>query len=176
VRFHRRSGSGSLRSSLGGAYLKGVPGRLPIVVGESKFGSTYKSRECYIKKFSRQNRLEPTKSETRFEIIIRSLGDGILRDKYKSQHPISGKWIVDFFFPDIRLAVEIDGSIHFTATQIQKDRRKDADCRNLDITVLRISNKEVWGDQEKLITKLRQAWRDAKRRDNRIIGKAYIGP
>lgn len=174
MRFPPRSGSGSLRSSLGGTYLKAVPGCLPVVVGESKFGRAYKNNESYIKRFSRTNRQQPTKSETRFEIIIRNLGDGVLRDKYRSQYPISGKWIVDFFFPEIRLAVEIDGSIHFTASQMRKDRLKDSDCSNMDITVLRISNEEVWGDQERLVNKLRQAWRTAKHRENRIIGKAYI--
>ena len=94
----------------------------------------------------------------------------MLRGKFECQYAISGKWIVDFFFPKIRLAIEVDGSIHQTAQQKKRDRQKDEDCARFDITMLRINNREIYGDECKLIEKLRLGWRTALNRKNQIIG------
>lgn len=94
-----------------------------------------------------------------------------MRGKFKREHIVSGRWIVDFFFPEIRLAIEVDGSIHNTPDQQAKDRKKDQDCERFDITILRISNAEVFGDRERLVGKLRAGWSAAKNRENKIIGK-----
>jgi hypothetical protein len=48
--------------------------------------------------------------------------------------------------------------------------KKDSDCRRFDITVLRLRNAEIFGDRDWLIKKLRAGWREAKDRENRIIG------
>ena len=93
-----------------------------------------------------------------------------MRGKFKREHVVSGKWIVDFFFPEIRLAIEVDGSVHNTQVQRAKDLKKDSDCRRFDITVLRLHNAEVFGDRDLLMRKLRVGWREAKDRENRIIG------
>lgn len=83
---------------------------------------------------------------------------------------MSGKWIVDFFFPEIRLAIEVDGSVHLRRDQQKRDRRKDSDCAKFDVTVLRLRNREIFGSRERLIRKLRDGWRKALRRHNQIIG------
>jgi len=97
---------------------------------------------------------------------------GLLKAIYafKREHVVSGKWIVDFFFPEIRLAIEVDGSVHNTQVQRAKDLKKDSDCMRFDITVLRLRNAEIFGDRDWLIEKLRASWREAKDRENRIIG------
>jgi very-short-patch-repair endonuclease len=76
------------------------------------------------------------------------------------EHVASGKWIVDFFFPEIRLAIEVDGSTHNSQAQQAKDRQKDADCKRFDITVLRLRNAEIFGNRDRLTEKLR--WRRGK--------------
>lgn len=93
-----------------------------------------------------------------------------MRGRFKREHVISGRWIVDFFFPEIRLAIEVDGSIHLTDDQIERDRLKEADCSRLDITMLRLTNREIYGDRGALIRKLRAGWRLALDRENRVIG------
>lgn len=120
--------------------------------------------------FANQCRDNPTPAEAELNKILMGLKDGVLRGKFIRQHAISGKWIVDFFFPDIRLAIEVDGSIHRTENQSKRDRLKDADCAEYDITMLRITNSEVFGDRNKLVEKLRSGWRMALLRENKIIG------
>ena len=142
---------------------------IPRVLGEPPLTTEY-PRRCRIREFADRNRKNPTLAEAEFKRILEQLKGGVLRGKFKLQHAISGKWIVDFFFPEIRLAIEVDGSIHRTDEQRKRDRLKDADCARFDITVLRITNREIYGDREALIEKLRIGWRKAQHRENRIIG------
>jgi len=119
---------------------------------------------------SEKRRASPTRAEAELERILNSLNGGVLRGEFRREHVVSGKWIVDFFFPKIRLAIEVDGSVHNTQVQRAKDLKKDSDCKRFDITVLRLRNAEIFGDRAWLIEKLRASWREAKDRENRIIG------
>lgn len=142
---------------------------VPRVVGDPPpFAESPK--RSYILENADENRNNPPHAEKKLRDILDELGGGVLRGKFRRQHAISGKWIVDFFFPEIRLAIEVDGSIHHTAQQKKKDRRKDEDCARFDITMLRIENREIYGNRGKLIKKLRLGWRKALKRDNQIIG------
>ena len=114
----------------------------------------------------------PTPAEKKLIRILNSLNSGVLKRRFTSQHVVSGKWIVDIFFYENRLAIEIDGSVHYTEKQKMRDRQKEQDCARFDITLLRLTNAEVFGDREQLIEKLRHGWRMALRRKNKIIGKA----
>src|SRR3981081_2382284 len=146
---------------------------VPYVVGELIFDRSYRpivSQKSHILTNSEKRRANPTRAEAELERILNSLSGGILRGKFKREHVVSGKWIVDFFFPEIRLAIEVDGLAHSSDVQRAKDREKDSDCRRFDITVLRLRNSEIFGNRDRLVEKLRTAWSSAKQRSNRIIG------
>ena len=123
-----------------------------------------------ILKYSERRRRRPTYAEAELERILNRLNGGVLRGKFKREHPVSGKWIVDFFFPEIRLAIEVDGAIHLTKGQLERDQQKDDDCAKLDITVLRLTNRDIAGNRNALVAKLRAGWRKALDRENRTIG------
>jgi hypothetical protein len=57
---------------------------------------------------------------------------------------------VDFFIPSIRLAIEIDGRSHDHPVQRAKDRIKEVEAYDLSITMLRLSNNDVWGKEKTL--------------------------
>lgn len=63
-------------------------------------------------------------------------------------------YFLDFFFPDMLLAVEIDGSSH--AERKEYDRRRDADFRLIGIKTVRIKNQDVMNGKlnEKLFKRL----------------------
>lgn len=125
-----------------------------------------------IRVFADQNDKLPTRAEFALDKILLRLNNGILNDQYRRQHVISGKWIVDFFFPEVRLAIEVDGSYH-SQERKDLDAIKEQDCRALDITLIRIRNGEVFGDRKRLVDKLRAGWLEAKKRKNQIIGKPH---
>lgn len=63
--------------------------------------------------------------------------------KFRRQHSI-GNYIVDFYCPAEKLAIELDGQPHFTLQGEQKDRKKTKFLNNLGIRVLHFENKLVW--------------------------------
>jgi very-short-patch-repair endonuclease len=158
--------SASLLSTIGGVVVPHVIGE-PISV---RLDRPILVRKSYILMIADDLRANPTRAEAELQRILNSLNGGVLRGTFKREHPVSGKWIVDFFFPEVRLAIEVDGSVHDTQIQRAKDLKKDSDCKRFDITVLRLRNAEVFGDRDWLIKKLRAGWREAKNRENRIIG------
>ena len=105
-------------------------------------------------------RLEPTPAEAELERILRELGAGALAGEFRREWPV-GDWVVDFYFPTIRLAIEVDGGYHRAQSRWRLDLAKTRDLEERGITVLRLINAEVFGDRERLVARLRTAWRAA---------------
>lgn len=60
-----------------------------------------------------------------------------------SQYPLFG-YIVDFYAPHYRVAVEVDGGVH--QDQIDYDVKRDRQLADRDIVVLRFTNEQVLAD------------------------------
>lgn len=65
--------------------------------------------------------------------------------KFRRQHP-AGPYVLDFYCPSTRLAIEVDGSGHDIAEQVAHDARRDAWLSAQGISVLRIKAADVLGD------------------------------
>ncbi len=63
--------------------------------------------------------------------------------KFRRQHSV-GSYILDFYCPSKRLAIELDGDSHFTDAAIESDRERTAYLNALNITVLRFLNSDVY--------------------------------
>jgi very-short-patch-repair endonuclease len=105
-------------------------------------------------------RLAPTEAEAELERVLRSLGGGALAGEFRREWPV-GDWTLDFYFPTVRLAIEVDGGYHRAQWRWRLDLAKNHDLAARGITVLRLANAEVFGDREKLVARLRAAWRAA---------------
>lgn len=64
---------------------------------------------------------------------------------FRRQHPL-GPYILDFFCPAARLAVEVDGASHSGDVQTAHDQRRDAWLRNRGVTVYRVAASSVFRD------------------------------
>ena len=62
--------------------------------------------------------------------------------RFIRQHPISN-YIVDFYCAKAHLAVELDGSQHFSPGTIQEDAKRTEILRSLGIEVIRFPNNAV---------------------------------
>jgi len=72
-------------------------------------------------------------------LLWQELRGGKLRGlQFRRQHPI-GPYILDFYCPTVRLAIEVDGRAHEDPNQFEHDRRRDQWLANGEIRVLRIS-------------------------------------
>ena len=85
-------------------------------------------------------RHEPTPSEL---ALWRGLSGKKLGVAFRRQVPIH-RFIVDFLAPEVRLAVEVDGSSH--ARKRSADARRDEKLRRLGYRVLRLDAKLVLRD------------------------------
>src|SRR3989344_1634308 len=64
------------------------------------------------------------------------------------------RFIVDFYCPRKRLAVEVDGGIHAEKYQKEHDSVRDAFLREKDVRILRVKNEEVLEDVKGVLTKI----------------------
>jgi very-short-patch-repair endonuclease len=89
-------------------------------------------------------RKNQTATEKRFASFLDQVDGGKWRGQYRCQHAFSGKWIADFYIPRVRLVIEIDGLSHQSRMQGEKDQLKTRDALNLDLSIVRFSNEDVW--------------------------------
>jgi very-short-patch-repair endonuclease len=51
--------------------------------------------------------------------------------------------VVDFYCPEKRLAIEVDGATHFTDEQLAKDKKRQTELEQLGIRFVRVTNDDV---------------------------------
>ncbi len=86
-----------------------------------------------VKGAARQMRKEPTRSEN---LLWSALRDWRLASrKFRRQHPV-GRFVLDFYCHEERLAVEVDGPIH--ETQRQADGERQQILESMGIRFLRL--------------------------------------
>lgn len=73
--------------------------------------------------------------------------------KFRRQYGV-GYYILDFYCPKLRLAIEIDGDSHFRSKAIPYDQVRQRFLERKNIKVLRFTNTEVAGNIEEVINKL----------------------
>ena len=93
-----------------------------------------------IKKHARTLRQSMTDSETILWSRLRR--KQILNTKFLRQKPYN-YFILDFYAPKIKLAIELDGSQHYTELGLIKDIDRDNTLSQAGVHVLRYPNHEV---------------------------------
>ena len=73
--------------------------------------------------------------------------------KFRRQFGID-TYIVDFYCPKARLAIEIDGDSHFEPNAVRKDEIRQKYIESLGIKVIRFTNLEVRQNLEAVIEKI----------------------
>ena len=104
------------------------------------------------KESRKQLRGRATKAETIFWLKIKNKQMGY---KFRRQHGI-GKYIVDFYCPEKKLIVEIDGDVHFYDSHIEADRIRENYFKKLGLTVKRYTNLDVIKNLNNVLEDLRQ--------------------
>ena len=64
----------------------------------------------------------------------------------RRQHPM-GPYILDFYCPSVRLAIEVDGLAHDTAAQLRHDESRQAWLAQRRVTVLRVRASDILKDE-----------------------------
>jgi very-short-patch-repair endonuclease len=94
-----------------------------------------------LKKFSRELRSNQTEAETFLWLKLRKRQ---LKNYRFYRQRIICNYIVDFYCPDAKLVIEIDGGQHYSEPGMVKDAERDRHLADLGITVVRFSAREVF--------------------------------
>lgn len=76
--------------------------------------------------------------------------------KFRRQYSVNN-YVIDFYCPAARVAIEIDGDSHFTGDAPKQDRLRQQFIENCGIKVLRFTNKEVMENIEGVLETIHQA-------------------
>lgn len=100
--------------------------------------------EIFNKKEYKKRRQQLRKNMTEAEIFIWSKikGKQLNGLKFRRQCGINN-YIVDFYCPELKLAIEIDGDVHGYDSQIVSDKQRQGDIEALGIKVLRYTNSDI---------------------------------
>ncbi len=89
---------------------------------------------------------------TKAEVLLwlRLKNKKILGQRFLRQYGILS-YVVDFYCPQLRLAIEVDGVTHTTDTQRKHDQRRQREFKKLGIEILRFTNPEVYSDMTQVL-------------------------
>jgi len=73
--------------------------------------------------------------------------------KFRRQYSV-GKYVIDFYSPELKLAIEADGSIHDVEENKEKDEIRQNYLENFGIVFIRIKNEEYLYDPDAAISRI----------------------
>ncbi|MCK4859620.1 MAG: endonuclease domain-containing protein [Candidatus Omnitrophica bacterium] len=100
---------------------------------------------------AKEFRKSPTKSEKIMWNAIRNRQ--CLNLKFRRQHLIKG-YLVDFYCYELKLAIEIDGSVHLDDIQIKKDIERQKIIEDQGIKFFRVKSEDVEYNIKKVLNRL----------------------
>ena len=99
-------------------------------------------------------RRNPTAAES---VLWKNLQKSQLNGKkFRRQHSI-GPYIVDFYCPEFRVAVESDGAKHMTLMGSEADAKRNEFLKRLNVRVIRFENRLVFESLELVLDAIRAA-------------------
>ena len=73
--------------------------------------------------------------------------------KFARQHPF-GRFVADFYCAELKLVIEIEGSVHDEPLQKEYDEQRFEELRNRGLNILRLTNKEVLYNTRQALEKI----------------------
>ena len=105
-----------------------------------------------LKAFARENRQHPTEAESLLWNHLRQNDWGL---RFKRQH-IIGDYIADFVCLEQSLVIEVDGSYHSEAEQVEHDEMRSIVLQRMGFRVMRFTNKEVFGALDEVLNRIQK--------------------
>lgn len=96
----------------------------------------------------------------RIEVIIwRKIKAKQLGHKFRRQHSI-GSYIVDFYCPELKLIIELDGMAHDSDKQFCKDLARDDYLKGLGLHIMRYTSNQILKETESVIIDIKRKIRE----------------
>ena len=75
--------------------------------------------------------------------------------KFRRQYSIDA-FVIDFYSPELKLAIEIDGDSHYQDGVPEYDRERQVFLESKGTKILRFTNQEVYKDLDGVVERIRQ--------------------
>ena len=75
--------------------------------------------------------------------------------KFRRQYSVA-RFVLDFYCPELKLAIEIDGPTHYSAEAKDYDRFRQRSIEGLDIQFLRFTNRDIYQNIDSVIRTILQ--------------------
>jgi len=110
----------------------------------------------YNKTSEKEKRRQLRNNMTRAERLLWSQlkGKKISNTRFLRQYGV-GSYVIDFYSPQVRLAVEIDGATHSSEDQKEYDTQRQSEIETLGIHFLRFTNQEVYYYLDSVLEKIK---------------------
>lgn len=103
----------------------------------------------------KETRRHLRKNQTYTEKIVWMYLRNRQMDRYKFRRQYSvDKFVIDFYCPKLKLAIEIDGSVHDEPGQKEYDIKRQEHIETFGIKFLRLTNEEIDGNPNKAFLKI----------------------
>ena len=104
-----------------------------------------------LKGYSRSLRENMTEAE---KLLWEKIREKQLKGYQFYRQKTIGNYIVDFYCPKAKLVIEIDGGQHYSSEGKEKDRTRDEYMKDIDLKVLRFSDKEIFNNTEGVLERI----------------------
>ena len=105
-----------------------------------------------LKETRRKLRNDLTPSEAKLWSLISN--KRLAGKKFRRQHSV-GPYILDFYCPDEKLCIELDGNVHFTDEGCEYDKSRTEFLETMHIRVIRFENKDVFDNTEGVLQEIK---------------------
>ena len=118
------------------------------------------------KNSEKYKRLELRKNSTTAERILwKNLkARRLLGKKFRRQYSI-GTFVIDFYCPELKLAIELDGSSHDTNEVEIYDKKREEVIKTFGIMFLRFRNEEIYINLEKVLDNIKMNIEEIDKRE-----------
>ena len=140
------------------------PKTLPLFKGESAqregvmqeaHGQGRLNNLPYLKTFRKELRKNMTPAEAKLWSYLKNRQ--FENRKFRRQHSF-GNYILDFYCPEERLAIELDGEVHNSEEAQIRDGERDLFLQYFGVQVLRFENKLVFQNPEALLEAIKSSF------------------
>lgn len=109
-------------------------------------------------RFASQLRKHLTQAEQK---LWSSISNKLIGYKFRCQHP-TWRYVTDFYCHEIKLVIEVDGSVHLLEEIMQNDIDRENNLCSFGLTIIRFTNDEVLNDIDTVIDKIECKARELK--------------
>lgn len=92
--------------------------------------------------------------------------------KVRRQYGIEN-YVIDFYCPELKLAIEVDGDVHYFKDKMDSDARKNQRLADEGIKLIRLKNEDLEDDYESIVVYLEDIFKDRAQKLNRVLKNYY---